>query len=240
MSRRSLIVSLSCLLLGLVFLALILFALLRYEPHWYKQASLPPGPERFKQSQGFLEHLTGLISDYSCGEWMTRFTDTQLNSYIEEDFPRHGLVLPEGISEPRISFDTDRIRLAFRYGRGLFSTVIGIDLRVWLAVQERTDLVLELEGFRAGALPISARSVLEKVSEFGRQCGIGVTWYRDQETGHPVAVLRFQDDQPKPTLELQAVQPEPGALTIRGRSTDTGPVRNVPVLPTPEPSSPGK
>jgi hypothetical protein len=237
MSRRSVAVTVSCLLLGVVLLGLLLFALLRYECSWYKRASLPPGPERFQYSQDFISALTGLYNAMSPDHdwWEGRFTDTQINSYIEEGFRQNGLesrTLPEGISEPRVAFDTDRIHLAFRYGSGLFSTIISIDLRLWLANQERTVLVLELEGFHAGALPVSARSVLEKVSQFGSQNGIGVAWYRDPESGHPVAVLRFQDDQPKPTLELLAVQPEPGAIVIRGRSTDGSSV-HLPIA-TPE------
>ncbi len=136
---------------------------------------------------------------------------------LRQDSPES---LPEGISDPRIAFDHDRIRLAFRYGSGLFSTVISIDLRIWLTAQERNVLVVELERFRAGALPISSRTLLEKISEAGRPRGIGVAWYRNHQTGHPVAVLRFQDDQPKPTMEFIAVQPEAGTITIHGRSTD--------------------
>lgn len=233
MTRRSIVLTISCLFLGLVCLALLLFALLRFQYSWYKQASLPPGRERRQHSQEFLSKLTHLVSALS-DDWDMDFTDTQLNSYIEEDFRRQGFesrTLPEGIGEPRVAFDTDRIRLGFRYGSGLFSTIISIDLRLWLATQDRTVLVLELEGFHAGALPISARSVLEKVSEFGRQNGIGVAWYRDQQSGHPVAVLRFQDDQPKPTLELLSVQPEPGKLVIRGRSTESGSERRLAPLP---------
>jgi len=239
MSRRSVVVTISCLLLGVALLALVVAGLLRYQCRWYRLALLPPGELRRKYSQEFLTELADLYSGLDNErEWEVHFTDTQINSYLEEWFRQGGFEarsLPEGVSEPRVAFDNERIRLAFRYGSGLFSTLISIDLRLWLVPQERNILVLELEGFYAGALPISARSLLDKISDFGRggDKGIGVTWYRDQQTGHPVAVLRLQDDKPKPTIELMMVQPEPGKITIRGRPTDSAPARNTaaPLLP---------
>ncbi len=238
MSLRSVIVTVSCLLLGVGLLATVLVGLLRYQYRWYKLASLPPGESRKVTAQEFVTEFAGLW-DTAEPEWYAHFSDVQINSYLQEGFREGGFEarsLPDGhVSDPRVAFDNERIHLAFRYGSGLFSTVICIDLRLWLVPQERNVLVLELEGFHAGALPISTRSVLEKISEFakGGDKGIGVTWYRDQQSGHPVAVLRFQDDKPKPTIELLAVQPEPGYITIRGRFTDSAPVRTptVPILP---------
>jgi len=230
MTRRSVVLTISCVFLSVALLALVLAGLLRYQYRWYKQAWLPPGPERLQHSQDCLKELTDLFTAFGGLDWDGKFTDVQINSFLEEGLLKmYSRPLPEGISEPRVCFEKERIHLGFRYGNGLFSTVISIDLRLWLAPQDRNVLVLELEGFRAGALPISTRSVLEKVSEFGRDQGIGVAWYRDQETGHPVAVLRFQDDQPKPTVELIAVQPGPGAIRIRGRCTTDSPPPHGPV-----------
>src|SRR4029077_19716374 len=120
------------------------------------------------------------------------------------------LTLPEGIAQPRLVFDKERVHLAFRYGRGLFSTVVSIDLRVWLVPKEQNVIALEVEGFRAGALPIATKSLLEKVAEVARAKGVSVNWYRDKGTGHAVAILRFQEDQPRPTFLLEAVELNPG------------------------------
>ena len=78
-----------------------------------------------------------------------------------------------------------------------------------------------------GALPISGHWLLEEFAKVGRDNGnsVDVTWYRHE--GHPAALVRFQGDQPHPTLLLQGVQLQPGLLTIRGTSPDATPVRTL-------------
>ena len=231
---------LALLLLGLAVAGVLL---VRYEPRWYGQAELPPGPQRQQNSETFCTAFGGLLTDISSEpRWGASFSDEQINAYLEEGFVQSGLsarVLPEHISRPRVRIEADRIRLAFRYGRGAWSTVVSIDLRAWLAPREPNVMCLELEAFHVGALPLAVQSILERISEAGRQNGIDVSWYRNPETGKPVAVLRFQADQPKPTLELSALHLGQGVLTIQGKSNDFGPpVRVGPVLPEPPPAAP--
>jgi hypothetical protein len=226
MSRRSFFVTTGVVILLLGASATALAVLIRYEYAWYNQAALPPGELRARRSEEFLRafsEMHNVVMGDSEDEWEAKFTDEQINSYFDEGFVQSGLdirMLPDGVHHPRIIFDNERIHLAFRYGRGMWSTIISIDFRVWLPKREQNVVSLELEGFHAGALPISAQSLLEKVSEVGRLNGIGVEWYRNPETGHPVAVLKFQADQPRSTMRLQAVQVDNGTITIRGRSTD--------------------
>ena len=140
------------------------------------------------------------------------------------------LLLPDGVSWPRVRFEPDRIRLAFHYGRGLWATVVSIDLRVWQPVNEPNVVALELEGFHAGALPISAQSLLDQISEMLRQHNVQVTWYR--HNGHPTAATKFQSDQPRPTAQLQQVELKPGMLVITGHSGDS-----LPFAPPPLPAA---
>jgi hypothetical protein len=140
-------------------------------------------------------------------------------------------VLPEGIGQPRLRFDQDRLQLGFRCGRGAWSTVITVELRVWLPAGQTNAMALELVGLHAGALPVKAQSTLERIAQAARENGIEVTWYR--HNGHPVALLRFQADLPRPTIELQAVNLEQGSIMIRGRYPDGPPGRASvpPVMP---------
>jgi hypothetical protein len=208
--------------------------LVRYEPRPYAQAEVAPGEVRYQKSQEFTEEFTHLVSALGGQQeqegWDARFTDEQINSYFSEGFVTSGLeekLLPEGISQPRVLIDTDRIRLAFRYGSGFWSSVVSIDVKVWVPKEDPNALALQLVGFHAGALPISAQSFLERVSEAGRHHGIDVNWYRYE--GRPTAVVRFQAE-PRPTIELQAVHLGKGVITIQGRCTD-GPVGAL--VPTP-------
>src|SRR5207253_285599 len=97
--------------------------------------------------------------------WDDSFSEEQLNSFLEEDFVRSAankFTLPDHITDPRVAFEPDRIRLGFRYHVGGFSTVVSINMRVWLTKAESNVVALEIQGMRVGALPISAQSILER------------------------------------------------------------------------------
>ena len=225
MSYRSVFLAAALVLLLAAGGAAALLVLARREPDWYAAAATTPGPERADRSRAFKEVFVRVLNGAKHErEWGGTLTDAQVNSYFEEDFVGEGydrLLLPEGISRPRVRFEPDRLRLAFHYGRGLRSSVVSIDLRIWLPPPEPNAVALELEGFHAGAVPISAQSLLEKIAEVARKNGIDVSWYRYR--GHPVALVRFQPDQPRPTFQLRAVQLTDNTLLIQGRSIDSAP-----------------
>jgi hypothetical protein len=235
MSRRSFLVALCLILLLVGGLVLTPLLLLCYEPDLYTRAAVPPGEERARLSHECVQQFFDLYSDATNGDrtepWGVQFTDQQVNSYLDEEFITQGLavhLLPKGVSRPRFVFDApDRVHIGFRYDVGGWSTVISIDVRVWLAHDEVNVVCLEIEGFHAGALPIAAQSLLEHISETARERGIDVTWYRHD--GHPTAALRFLADQPHSTLLLKNVQVTQGTFTIRGQSLESSAVLNNPM-----------
>src|SRR5438876_12072049 len=101
---------------------------LHHEPAFYLQAAIPPGAHRSKCSgefDGELARLFAGISDKR--QWDARFTEEQINSYCQEDFLKEhpdDRPLPERVSEPRVALEPDRFRVGFRYGTGLWSTVV--------------------------------------------------------------------------------------------------------------------
>lgn len=229
MSRRSLVLAIAILVCLMCGVGAALWVLVRYEPGIYLRAAVPPGEQRHQMSEKCQNELLQLYNSISSSEeqeWGHRFTDSEINSYLAEHFVQSHLnehVLPKGISEPRLVIEPDKIRVAFRYGAGLWSTVVTIDLRVWLVKGEPNVVALKLIGFHAGALPISAQSLLESISKTCQDNGIGVDWYRDD--GAPVALLRFQAEQPHPTLELETIKLESGAIHIEGRTKDPASLR---------------
>lgn len=229
MSRRSLVLAITILLCLMCGVGAALWILVRYEPGIYLRAAVPPGEQRHQMSEKCQNELLQLYNSISSPEeqgWGHRFTDSEINSYLAEHFVQSHLnehVLPEGIREPRLVIEPDKIRVAFRYGAGLWSTIVTIDLRVWLVKGEPNVVALKLIGFHAGALPISAQSLLESITKTCQDNGIGVDWYRDD--GAPVALLRFQAEQPHPTLELETIKLESGAIHIEGRTKDPASLR---------------
>jgi hypothetical protein len=225
MSRKSVLVGLLIMLLVGSAVAAVLVVLVRHEPDMYQRMALPPGVERQHHSTEFTQNLSSLANKLLNEKfWEVKFTEAQINSYFDEDFIRSGVrdnLLPKGISQPRVAIDHDKLCLAFRYGQeSWYSTVVTIDLRVWVArkTPEVNVVGLELQGLHAGSLPISAQSLLESVSDVARRQDIEVTWYR--WNGNPVALLRFQATQQRPTVRLEHLTLEKGLLTIGGHSIE--------------------
>jgi hypothetical protein len=230
MSRKSVLLGLAILLLLVGGTAAVVGVLLYHEPQFYRETALPPGEERQKHSQEFVGKCSHLFNSITYDrEWRETFTEAQINSYFDEDFIKSAVsdrVLPEGIRDPRVTISPERVRLAFRYNcEPWCNTVVSIDLKVWLT-QEVNVVALEVESLKAGSLPISAQSLLERVSEVARRQDIEVPWYRHQ--GNPVALLRFQANQSRPTIRLQHLELRHGELVIEGRSADDAtPVRSM-------------
>src|SRR5262249_44165229 len=120
-----------------------------------------------------------------------------------------------------------------RYGKGTWSTVISIDFGIWLASGEPNVLVLELEAFRAGAMPIAAQSILQHITDAVRNNNnnVELNWYRNPATGRPCAVLRIQPDQKRPNILLETFQIEQGRMVIGCRFNNTDLQRAALALP---------
>ncbi len=227
MSRKSFLlgIGVALLLAGGVSASLIL--LVQHEPSDYSRVAVPRGEEREAQSKAFLVTFTKLMNDIQADDgatennWEAEFTEQQVNSFFDEGFVRTGIdekLLPEGMSEPRVTVEADKLRLMFRYGSGAWSSVISIDLRVWLAGGEPNVVAMELQRFRAGCLPISAQSLLNLISDALRRNNVEVTWYR--RDGNPVAVLKFSSDVQHSTVQLKTLKLEPGRILLQGSSSD--------------------
>ena len=216
MSRRSLILALvlPALVLGL---GGILMLLLRYEPSHYRKAVVE-SDKRLPLSREFWAAFSDCWNAMQSNDraWNAKFRDEQINAFIQTG--QADKLFPEGISDPRVVFEPERMRLAFRYRSGIINTIVSISIKMWLPGSESNVLALQLERIDAGLVPFSAPWLLERISEVGRNNGIEVNWYRHE--GYPIALIRFQADQARPTLQLEAVQFEQGSITIHGRSRE--------------------
>src|SRR5688572_9079565 len=102
MRRRSVLIAVG-LLLALVGTGLVTLALLaRHEPGFYTRASVEPGAVRRQQSKAFVAEFVRFLNDLKNQEreWQTTFTETQVNSFFEEDFICSRLadkLLPENV-----------------------------------------------------------------------------------------------------------------------------------------------
>jgi hypothetical protein len=225
MRRRSLIL-LIAILIGLTATGGSALALmLHHVPSFYRGAAIPADENRSDKSLECIQTSIALWNDVSNGlPWEKEFCQDHLNSYFqEEDTHTSGSIieLPDGVRDIRVSFDDNRGRIGFRYGTGWFSCIISVEYRFWLVAQKTNVVALELVSFRAGALPLGTQALLDFITETARQQNIDVTWYR--HNGHPVALLQFQANQPRPNTLLRKLELKSGRVVVAGsRPPDLG------------------
>jgi len=226
MRRKRLWMSVA-LVLGFVSLVLVgLIALVKREPSFYTQASLPPGDHRKGLSESAKSRFLNIYGALDERKWVVVYSAEEINGFLQEEGANENL--PDGFSEPRVKMEDGKMRIGLRYGKGLLSTVVALELRLWKVEGEINMLAMEIVSLQAGSLPISKGTLLEYITETVRSQNIEITWFRNDK-GNPVAIMRFQANQTRPTFQFDAVELKDGKLRVTGLSEDfvTGPPPRV-------------
>jgi hypothetical protein len=206
------------------------FALLLYHrPGFYRRCEIPPGEDRVNWAMEFNRPISQLISffanpqDPDYKNCHVTFTEKQVNSFLQEEFFNKSnaqSLQRHGISDVRVAFEEDQIRLGFRYGTGPWQTVMSFDMHVWLVPKEINVMAVEMVGRHAGALPVSAQSLLTLIADTFHDPQIDISWYR--HNGNPVALVRFQSDRGRPNFQLREVAVKDGKLSVFAKSLEAG------------------
>jgi hypothetical protein len=211
--------------------------LVRHVPAYYERASLADGVDRECYCREFFARSSEVFNAMQ-GErpWDREFTQDQFNSYFqsqdhESELSARLVEIPDEIKELRVAFEDDIIRVGFRYGESWRSCVISVEFRVWLVAHKTNVIALELCDFRAGALPLGTRSLIDFITEAVRRQNIDVTWFRHR--GHPIALLQLQANQSRPTFQLRRLEVHAGKLLIA-----SSPTREPPAATASAPAKP--
>jgi hypothetical protein len=210
------------------------FHLAKREPAFYAQAPCPGDWDTRDKSSKLVTRVQDLKNEIrSKTEWGDTFTADDLNCFFVENMSREGglrAVLPSGLHSPRVAIDGDRLRLGFKYGEGFWSTVVWVELRVWLVAGEQNLVAVEVCDLRTGSLPIGSQSILDSIAEAARESNVEVTWYR--HGSNPVGLFRFYADQPQPSSQILTLDVKDGKIVVAGRSyQDQSPGTPVGVTP---------
>jgi hypothetical protein len=222
MRRKRLLFSVG-LLLGFVVLVLLgLAAMVKHVPSYYEQATMREGRDREQLSSEATGAYVTAGNALLHGEptWDVTLTTDQVNAYFQQDYFNHGgdANLSEGFSGPRVKFEEGKMRVGVRYGEGVLSTILTLEIKLWLVPGQMNVLAMEIVSLQAGSLPLSTGTLLDYISQFARRENIDITWYRHD--GHPVAIMRFQSDLTRPTFRFEQLELKGNKLTIVGRATD--------------------
>jgi hypothetical protein len=218
--RRTVLISLA-LLVGTICAALgsVGYAV-KSEPDFYSRNPCPADWDTREKAAKLVTRVQDLKNDIrSKMEWGDTFTADDLNCFFVESMGRKGALssmLPERFHSPRVAIEGDRLKLGFRYGEGFWSTVISLELRVWLVANETNLVAVEVCDLRAGGLPFGSQSILDWIAESARDSNVEVTWYRHKS--NPVGLFRFYADQPQPSSQILTLEVKDGTFTVAGRS----------------------
>jgi hypothetical protein len=237
--RRPFFIALALLLTAtsVVFGGLLFAA--KKEPSFYTAANQPGDWDTHERSARLLTRVIDLQNDIrSKDEWGDTFTAEDLNAFFIENLGPKGRLLdalPKGFHSPRIAIEGDRLFLGVKYRDGFWSTVVWLELKVWLVKDETNVAAVEVCGLKAGRLPFGSQSILDKISDVARESSIDVTWYRNKS--NPVGLFRFFAKQPRATSQILTLEVKDGKIVIAGRSKLEG-APAAPVVVTPVPPVP--
>lgn len=228
--RRPLVMALGLLLIVLGTGLGVVGYLLKSEPAFYTAAACPPDYDTREKASRLLTRVQDLKNDIRTkGDWGETFSAEELNCFFAEMMTADGTfasMLPGGFHSPRVAVEGDRVKLGFRYGKGLWSTVVWVEMRAWLVADEVNLMALEVCDLRAGRLGVGASSVLDAISDVARSSNIDVTWYR--HNGNPVGLFKFFPDQPHPASHVLTLESRDGNIVIAGRTVNGLPSSLIP------------
>jgi len=224
--RRPLFMAIGLLLLVLLVGTGVFAYLIKTEPAFYSAAAKGEDFETRDKAYLLLTRIQELKNDIrTTSNWGESFSAEDLNCFFSEMMTEKGNytgLLPERFHSPRVAIDGDRLKIGFRYGHGFWSTVIWIELRVWLVAEETNLMAVEVCHLRAGKLGIGTQSILDSIGDAARGSNIDVTWYR--YNGNAVGLFRFFPDQPRPASQLLKLEVADDKIVLVGRSIAAEPL----------------
>src|SRR5690606_35123360 len=134
--------------------------------------------------------------------WEASFTDEEVNAWLAEELVTHFAdFLPEGVRDPVVVFDLDRVTLAFKLDRGPFTSLVWAVARVEVADDNTVAMTMEKIG--AGAIPVSPDEVIGPIIRQARAYGLEVGW--THESGEPMAFFRYSPSPGRGDVVLERV-----------------------------------
>ena len=164
--------------------------------------------------------ILSLRNDFQAdGFWEATFTEEQLNGWLASDLPeKFGDVLPDGVSDPRISIRDQRLQIACRVENPKFETVVSLSVDLNLT-QETNVLAISVRDARAGKLPIPLKGFLDDITNASLEAEIDIRWVHD--AGMPVAlvpILIQQDKFSANSICLNKIEVRHGEIYLAGRT----------------------
>lgn len=157
------------------------------EPEFYQDiVEIKLEPEKRIEAIEQLEKQTEDLSEKikSDDQWKEKFTQQQINLWLEDrlkkEFPD---LIPPEVSEPRVQFQKDEIRVGFRLTQKKWKGVVSLQLKPRIAEPNR--LAIEICSINAGLIPMPLKQIMEEVKKELDRAG----WKFDSESKEESEIL---------------------------------------------------
>jgi hypothetical protein len=187
-------------------------------PAFYTQALNQDPTAAHEASDGMLRQTAALASGLrKQGHWEAMFSASQINGWLAYDVRKnHSTLLPPDVSEPRVAFSDDGLKVAFRWRSPGWSTVVALEADLYL--HDINVVGVRIRKARAGTLPLPLGGFLRDVIESGREIGLQIE--QQQIEGDPLLLVTLPTSFAKSdkSLSLETLELRDGALYIAGQS----------------------
>ena len=119
--------------------------------------------------------------------WSLEFTDEQLNGWIQSTLPRkYPRFRFAEIENLCLSFQQDKIQIAFRVKQAVIPVVVCIQLAPFITHDEK-NIAIRLEKIRTGLIPLPKKRATDQVTQALGKAQVPVVW--TVENGQPLGLL---------------------------------------------------
>ena len=225
---KRVVITTGIVLAALATIPVVLWVSVTHRPKFYEALVEPRSGEDLEaEARKFVAQSLQLRNDIANEPtWEAVFSDREVNAWLAEDLITHFAdQLPPEVHDPRISFEADRVTLAFALDRGPVRSVIWVVARA--RVPEDNVVSLTLEKIRAGAQPVPPDRIVDTLTAQAKKNGLDIVWTKDGDL--PVATIRYRADRARNDVVLERLNIREGQIRLSGRSNRS--TAAAPVLP---------
>jgi len=172
--------------------------------------------QRHDQAEVLVGDLVQLRNDLANEpEWTLRVTDAVLNAWLgEHQLNEMVQEMPAEVSQPRIRFEIEKMKLAFRWAGKPLESVISLSIKPSCISTNQIQIVIDK--VQAGLLPVSWTRFQNEITDAIVQNGQKVEW--KTVDGQPAVVLTIAPRMDSRAIEIEKITVLDGEMRVTGKS----------------------
>lgn len=217
---KIIIIGLSCFACLLVGTLYGLKYLAQKPPEFYSQIisteESTPSAQVHEKAQSLEQDLIQLRNDLANDpEWAIRLTDNAINAWLAENSLQSlSAEIPPEVSDLRVKFELERVRIAFRWRGRPLQSVVSITLRPELTGSN--EIQIGIAEIQAGVLPIGLSRLKEIIEDAIPTDGQQVQWVESESV--PTLKLKISPKYKERLVELEKATILDNEIRLSGKS----------------------